>query len=270
MKGNNTMRRNISPSIAILALAVMLSTTGCASLRSFSVFSTEQEIEIGQKVSADIESQMPLLNDPEVVSYVRRVGGSVASESERRDITYEFKVINDKQTVNAFAVPGGNIYIYTGLLTRLSNEAELAAVLAHETAHIAKRHSMNALTQQVGYGIVLKAVLGNEAAAWQEVIANVVGSLAFLSFSRTDEKEADELGVIYMTKAGYDPQGMVHLLEVFLSLAEREPSAMEIWLSTHPPSSERIELVKNQISEIGTTGGKVGADDYRAMLRRIK
>jgi len=264
------MREFLRSLPGLLAVLVLTVAAGCGSFRDVSIFTTEQEIEIGQKVSADIESQMKMLDNREVVTYVRRVGSRVASKADRQDITYTFNVIDDSKTVNAFAVPGGNIYVYTGLLTRLHSEAELAAVLGHETAHIAQRHSMKALTRQVGFGIMLRAVLGQEPAAWQEIIANVAGNLAFLSFSRTDEKEADALGLEYMHKAGYDPEGMVNLLTVFLDLAQREPTAMEIWLSTHPPSSERIELVKQQISRLGTTGGKVGTDEYARMLRELR
>ncbi|NQT18690.1 MAG: M48 family metalloprotease [Planctomycetes bacterium] len=256
----------------LLLVLVVLSlpyAAGCAHLRDISMFSTQQEVELGQRVSEEVETEVRLLNNPVILNYVREVGAKVASKARRQDVVYVFKIIDDVGQVNAFAVPGGNIYIFSGLLARMESEAELAAVLGHETAHIAERHSMEALTRQVGFSVVISALLGEQAAAWQKILADVTSTMTTLKFSREDEKEADVLGLEYMYSAGYDARGMVNLLELFLELYEREPSVVEEWLSTHPPSSKRIRIVKDLISEHNMHGGRMGVPEYEAKMRAI-
>lgn len=256
--------------LLVLMILSLSCAAGCASLRDISIFTTEQEVELGQRVSEEVEAEVTLLNDPVILNYVREVGAKVASKAERQDIVYVFKVIDDVGQVNAFAVPGGNIYVFSGLLARMDSEAELAAVLGHETAHIAERHSMEALTRQVGFNIMVSALLGEEAAAWQELLANVSSTMAILKFSRKDEEESDELGLEYMHSAGYDARGMVDLLELFLELSQSEPSAIEVWLSTHPASSERIRIVKELIHKHNLRGGRMGVPEYLAKMKAIK
>ena len=256
--------------LLVAMAACSLAAPGCAALRDISIFSTAQEVELGQRVSEEVEAEMPLLNDPRIVGYVRQVGAKVASKAVRQDVVYTFKVIDDPNQANAFAVPGGNIYIFSGLLARMDSEAELAAVLGHETAHIAERHSMEALTRRVGYGVMLQAVLGDNAAAWEQILADVGGTLVFLKFSRADEEEADVLGLEYMFNAGYNAQGMVDLLELFVELSQRELSAIEMWLSTHPDSRERVEIVKGLIEEYSLEGGETGAAEYKRMVAKLR
>jgi len=252
------------------AFLVLLMAAGCGSLRNFSIFTTEQEVELGRRVSEELEAEVELLDDPAIVGYVQAIGAKVAARAWRQDITYEFKVIDDPEQANAFAIPGGHIYIFTGLLIRMDSEMELAAVLGHEAAHIAERHSMEALTRQVGLNLILAALTGEEAAAWQELLADVGTTLAFAKFSRQDEKEADELGLIFMYSAGYDPQGMVDLLELFVELAERELSVIELWLSSHPGTKQRVKMVKDLIREFNLYGGKTGKTEYLAVMKKLK
>jgi len=240
---------------AVLILAAFVS--GCAQFRDISLFSTQEEVELGMNVAEQVESEMTLLEDPQVIGYVRTVGARVAAQAERQDIEYVFNVIDAPDQINAFAIPGGWIYIFTGLLKEMQTEAELAAVLAHEVGHIAERHSMEQLTRQFGFSIVVNALLGEEAAAWQAILAQASSGLLMLRFSRDDERQADELGVQYIYAAGY--------------MQEYEPSKVEQWLSTHPISSERIRLVKEQIEEQNLqTTGTVGREGYQNMIRRLR
>ena len=264
------MRNPRNMTLFVLALLSLSAAGGCGSLRDVSIFTTEQEVELGQRVSEQIEAEATLLEDPVILAYVREVGARVASKAERQDVTYVFKVIDDPEQVNAFAVPGGNIYILTGLLARMDSEAELAAVLGHEAAHIAEHHSMEALTRQVGFSVMAQALLGEEAAAWQAILADVGSNLASLKFRREDEKESDALGLEYMFDAGYDPDGMVNLLELFAELSEGDMSVISAWLSTHPPSPERVRLVKELIRRHNMHGGRIGAPEYKAKMKRIK
>jgi len=263
------MLRSSRGALPAMIAVIALGAAGCAGFRNISIFTIEEEIELGRRISEEIESKVKLLNDPAIVDYVRHVGAKVASRSERRDVVYVFKVIDDIGQVNAFAVPGGFIYVFTGLLARMESEAELAAVLGHETAHVAERHSMEALTREVGFNLMVQALLGEKAAAWQELLANVTHTMAFLKFSREDEKEADEKGLVYMFGAGYDPQGMIDLLELFIELSDTEPSVIEEWLSTHPACRQRVRDVQALIRKYHLHGGKMREAEYKARMRKI-
>jgi len=254
----------------LLAALVMIGAGGCQSARNFSFFSTAQEVEIGKQVSTEVEQQNKLLADPAVVNYVSQVGEKVAAKATRQDVDYAFKVIDNPKEINAFAVPGGNIYVYSGLLTQMKTESELAAVLGHEVAHISQRHSMKALTRQATFELVLSVVLGENAPAWQSTLADIGGSLTFLKFSRADETEADREGLSYMYNAGYDPQGMVDLLTMFTTLQQNEPSKIQVFLSSHPAPQERVGEVKGLIKTGNLDGGIVNARQYEAAVKSIR
>lgn len=254
----------------LMAISVVLAASGCQSMRNFTVFNTAQEQEFGKQITQEVETQNKLITDPAVAGYVSMVGEKVAAKAERQDVDYTFKVIDSPQEVNAFAVPGGAVYVYSGLLTRMKSESELAAVLAHEVAHIDKRHSMAALTRQSGFELLTSVVFGEQTPAWQSAAAGLVGNVTFLKFSREDEKQADAVGLNFMTNAGYDPQGMVNLLTMFTTLEATEPSAIQSFLSSHPAPKERIAIVKNLIQTENLQGGTVNASQYQAAVKSIR
>jgi len=254
----------------LLAALVMIGASGCQSARSINIFTTAQEVEIGRQVSAEVEQQNKLLADPAVVNYVSQVGEKVAAKATRQDVDYAFKVIDNSKEINAFAVPGGNVYVYSGLLTQMKTESELAAVLGHEVAHISLRHSMRTLTKQAGFDLLLAVVLGENAPAWQSTLGNLVGNVTFLQFSKDDESDADEEGLSYMYNAGYDPQGMVDLLTLFTTLQQKEPSKIEVFLSSHPAPKERVGEVKELIRNGNLSGGIVNAQQYQAAVKSIR
>lgn len=250
--------------IWLIALAVVLSSAiGCAvspitGERELMLFSDAQEIELGKNADPDIRWQFGgVYRDPQLSAYVDSVGQRVAAVSHRTNITYHFTVV-DSSVVNAFALPGGYIYITRGLLVLLENEAQLASVLGHEAGHVNARHGVKRLQSILGFNVLL-AVLDQVASGgenyqkWRGVI-KTTSSVAFatvsLGYSRKDEFQADELGTTYAYKGGYDPEGMIQLLEILKSMHDREPSAVEEFFSSHPRSSARIEAVENQISQI--------------------
>ncbi|HUW30582.1 MAG TPA: M48 family metallopeptidase [Planctomycetota bacterium] len=254
----------------LLAAFVMIGAAGCQSARNFTIFSTAQEVEIGQQVSAEIERQNRMLADPAVVGYVSQVGAKVAAKAARQDVTYSFKVIDSPNQINAFAVPGGNIYIYSGLLRQMKTESELAAVLGHEVAHISLRHSMKRLTRQTGFELVLAVVLGENSPAWQSTVGKLVGNVAFLQFSKAEEEDADRDGLTFMYNAGYDPHGMVNLLTMFTTLQQSEPSKIEVFLSSHPAPQERVGIVKKLITTENLDGGIINENEYESVIKKLK
>ncbi|MBN2070310.1 MAG: M48 family metalloprotease [Candidatus Krumholzibacteriota bacterium] len=249
-------------------LAGGCATTGINS-GQVNLISSPEEVQMGKEFSVEIEKQFEIYDDPEVSGYVQRVGNRLVQVCDRRDIEYHFAVIN-KDELNAFALPGGYIYIYTGLLSELDDEAQLAGVLAHEIGHVASRHSTERLTAMYGYQILSSLILGDNPGQMAQLVSNIFSTGGFLAYSRTNEFEADRLGSKYSNSAGYDPNGIVELLGKLHSTEEREPGKLEELLSTHPPTSDRIARTKTIVASFGDTSGKErSAARYQEMKRSL-
>ncbi len=254
--------------LATVITLVLLFTNGCATMGgpSLSIISPQEEIRLGRELSTEIEKQEPVLNNPALNQYITEIGKRVAAQTQRPDIPYTFKII-DKDEVNAFALPGGPVYVYTGLLKQADNEAELASVLGHEVAHVVARHSAQQMTREFGYSLLASILLGENPNAAASVAANVGGSLGMLKFSRDDEIEADRLGLHYMFNAGYHPNAMTDFLTKLGKLEKSNPSRVLNLLSTHPLSQARINTVNREIATL-PPGRPVDfyADRYRRII----
>lgn len=236
--------------IVLLAVAVPLqacSTNPATGKQQFTaLMSPQQENQVGAEEHENVVKQFGLYDDPKLTQYVRNIGAKVTKNTERPDVQYKFYVI-DSPIVNAFALPGGYIYVSRGLLALANNEAQLAAVLSHEAGHITGRHSAERYSRGVvtslGSGI-LGAVIGSQAAA--EAL-NTGASLYLSSYSRTQENEADSLGLRYMSDAGYKPEEMVNFLSALQAqsglearLAGKSGDNFN-YFSTHPATSDRVQ-----------------------------
>jgi len=246
--------------LIVIPALLMFIIAGCAinpvtGKKELMVFSNEQEISFGTEADPDIRWQFGgTYGDSQLTDYVNSVGQKVASVSDRANIPYHFAVV-DSSDVNAFALPGGYVYITRGLLVRLENEAQLASVLGHEIGHVNARHSMKRMQQTLGFSMVM--IILDQAAGgsqkyqeWRGLIktgSSVAFSAVALGYGRDNELQADSLGTEFANKAGYDPQGMVQLLEILKSLNEREPSSVEEFFMSHPRTSIRIKEVNKEI-----------------------
>lgn len=210
------------------------------------LMSPSQEVQVGAQEHSKIVKQFGLVEDPRIVSYVRTIGQKVSQNTERPEVRYQFFVL-DTPMVNAFAVPGGYVYVARGLMALANNEAELAAVLAHEVGHITARHSAERYSQSVvtNLGVGLIGALAGTPGAGQA--AGFGGELFLKGYSRAQENEADMLGLRYMAQAGYDTQAMVDFLgslrahtALDAQINDRQ-NRMPTYLSTHPETQERIE-----------------------------
>ena len=256
----NSHIKKIAP-VVLAAVLVGCATSGI-NKGDINLISSAEEVAMGQEFAAEIETQFEIYGDPGVTAYVQSVGDRVSVISHRNDIQYHFAVI-EKDEMNAFALPGGYIYIYTGLMKVLDNEAQLAAVLAHEVGHVTARHATERLTAMYGAQIAMALLLGNNPQEYQVLIANIFTTTGFLAYSRANEFEADRLGTSYTSLAGYDPEGMAELLGKFVDTEEREPSKLEEWLSTHPPSRDRIQKVEILAASLPMAGvGERNASRY--------
>ncbi|TET80061.1 peptidase M48 [candidate division TA06 bacterium] len=255
--------------LVLLLALVGCVTTGPKGKKSFIFISTSQEVDIGKQVAADVESKERVLGDSQVQSYVNNIGQKLVSVCDRKDIRYSFKVL-DNDEINAFACPGGFIYVYKGLLKTMNSEAELAAVLGHEIAHVVARHSIKKLQQVYGISLLIKVALGEKGKAVQNVVGAAVG-LVLMGYGRDNEFEADEYGTLYQYGARYNPDGMVQLLGLFKSMEKNPPGTLEKLLSTHPPTSERITRVEKQVDGFGEGAKSLpyGESEYAAIKARL-
>lgn len=215
--------------------------------RTYTLLSTEQEIEIGKRIVPHvIKEYNGLYPDREVQQYVRDLGFRVAKESPRK-VSYEFYVLNSP-VINAFALPGGPVFVTKGLLSILESESELVGVLAHEVGHITARHHAKFLEKTFGINMLLNilniALYGSDQGALVMELAKISAALLKLKFSRDQENEADSLGVRLTYQAGYDPRGIISVFRKFKELERGRPVE---WLSTHPLPETRIKNVETMI-----------------------
>lgn len=202
--------------------------------------SREKEMQIGRQLALEVEQQAKLIDDPIITEYINRVGQNVVLHSDAK-IPFTIKVI-DSDEVNAFALPGGFFFVNKGLILAADNEAEIAGVMAHEIAHVAARHAMEnaGKGQFLGYGILAGLILtGGIAGTILQNTAGLGQALAFFSFSRGAESEADMLGVQYLYAAGYDPTAMSTMFEKLASKNKKKPGTLSKLFSTHPQSVDR-------------------------------
>lgn len=249
MQGSSRTR-NVT-ALGILAAALLsLGLGGCATMGinqgQMNIISTDEEVKLGQEMSVEVAKQYPIYDNAAVTAYVQVVGDRIVQASDRQDIAYHVAVI-DKNEVNAFSLPGGYVYVYTELMKTADDEAELAAVIAHEVGHVAARHSTERLTAEYGYQFIAGLVLGENPNAAAKLVSDLAATGGFLKYSRDDEYEADLLGAKYVHAAGYDPQAVVDFLEKLQALEASEPTKFETWLMTHPVTSDRLARVRAEV-----------------------
>lgn len=215
-------------------------------------FTEEEEIALGARAfQPAVQEQGGFYMDPELEEYVKAVGMRIAFVSHRPNLKYQFRVLNTS-VPNAFAVPGGFIVINRGLLVTLGSEAEMAAVLAHETGHVTAKHSLAAYQRAIAGNVLLSGVsivAGGDAGVL--ALGNITANLLQSGFSREQEREADALGIDYMVKAGYSPEGMIRLQELFWTKFEggKNPAWIEGIFRTHPFSKERLENTRAKVAK---------------------
>jgi predicted Zn-dependent protease len=235
-------------------------------------YSVDKEMAWGKQLAEEVSRESKIDDDPILTEYVNRVGQNLVRNSDAK-VPFTFKVI-DGEELNAFALPGGYVFVYTGLIKLASEEDEFAGALAHEIAHVAARHmTCRASEQQLARaaGVVPGILLGGWGGLAARQAANAAIPMTFLSFSRHDEAEADYLGVQYMYAAGYDPTGAVSILEKLDALQKTQPHSVERVFATHPMDSDRINKTEEEIQKILPAREEyvVTTSEYRDMRERL-
>lgn len=221
--------------------------------RQLSFISEGEEIQMGREYDPQIVQSLGLYPDSAVQRYVRGLGEQLAAVSERPNLPWTFRVLDDP-TVNAFAVPGGFVYITRGIMSHLTSEAQLVGILGHEIGHVTARHSVNQMSRQqlaqlgLGVGMILSetvASVGDIAAAGIQVLS--------LRFSRDDESQSDELGIRYMRRLDYDPRELASVMRMLQRSGELQQGGGRVpeWLSTHPDPANRVQDIRRIVAESG-------------------
>ncbi|MBI5118217.1 M48 family metalloprotease [Candidatus Poribacteria bacterium] len=261
------------PVVLVFLIALSLAATACETtgmnVGQINFVSPEEEIRLGKNVAAEVEKKERVLQNPALTAYVDEIGRRIVAQTERPGIPYTFKVIDNDKDVNAFSLPGGPVYVNTALLKYADNEAELAAVIGHEVAHVVARHATEQMTKAFGLELLAEIALGNNPNAAAQMGADIAGSLGMLKFSRNDELEADRLGLRYMFEAGYSPNAMTTFLEKLGNLEKEHPSRVATLFSSHPVSQQRVDALRREISML-PPGRSVGyyAERYREIIDR--
>jgi len=240
--------------------------------KGLNFYSIEKEIALGRQLAQEVERQAKIVDDPLISEYVNRVGQNLVRNSDAK-VPFTFKVIEGPE-LNAFALPGGYVFVYTGLIRVADEEDEFAGALAHEIAHVAARHMTRQMTkgQLANLGTIpLRVLLGGWAGYAARQGAGVAIPMTFLSFGRRDEAEADYLGMQYLYAAGYDPNGAISIFEKLEALDRQKTGLVSRLFATHPRDSERIERAQEEIQAILPSRSEyvVTTSDYSAMRARL-
>ena len=266
-----SFRRAAAAALAAVAVTVWPScaTNPATGGKQIALVSEAQEKQMGQQADQEVAGAIGLYDDSDLQAYVQRIGNEMAARSERPALNWTFRLVDDP-AVNAFALPGGYVYVTRGLMSYLTSEAELAAVMGHEIGHITARHTVSQISkaQLANIGLAVGMILRPELQSLGG-LAEAGLSLLFLKYSRDAERQADDLGLRYVTRVGYDPRPMA---DVFTTLervsAVESKGRVPGWLSTHPDPGDRRTRIGQQIAGLAQPPGTRG-DDRADYLRRI-
>jgi predicted Zn-dependent protease len=249
-----------------------LLTCGCAINKSevggFNLISVSEEKNLGDQFAQEVEKQHQVVHDPDVQALVDRVGHRLLTGARKVDFPYTFKVVKD-DSVNAFALPGGHVYINTGLIKAAQSEDELAGVMAHEINHVVARHSTQQMTKQYGYELIASLLLGQNAGTLTKLATELFGQAGSMYYSREMESQADFLGVETMYKAGYDPHGMETFFEKLEAIGQKDPGKIARFFASHPQTADRIKDVREEISKLPPKHYLPPSDDFQQAKARL-
>jgi predicted Zn-dependent protease len=229
----------------LIGVAITCSLVACG-------ISQQQEVQMGVEYATQINAQLPIVQDPELNRYVNVLGDSIARLTSRGNLDWHFFIVDAKE-VNAFAVPGGFVYVNRGLIERADRMDELAGVLGHEIGHVVRRHTVKQMEKAQGANVgvtlacILTSVCNSQVAG---AAINIAGGAVFARFSRQDEAEADQEGFNNVVRAGISPEGMVTMFEKLLAERRSRPGSVDAWFRTHPLEEDRIAAIQARINQL--------------------
>ncbi len=253
----------LQSALALLLVGLAAALSGCATFSraaADTLVPVAEENRLGREVAREIDSQLTFHSNEEVQRYVSDLGRQILRHVDNvpAGINFTFQVVDDPTTINAFAIPGGGIYVYTGLMRAMDNEAELVAVLSHEIAHVTRRHIAQRLVAAYGAQRVSNAALGNDPGLIGTLTATVIGQGFLLRYSRDQERDADEIGFGYMVSANYNPEAFI----TFFRKLEGGPTPPTL-ISSHPPPAQRIQYLTQMIRELPQRPTRTEAERFQ-------
>ena len=256
--------RITNPFCIFITIAIVLFLQACAinpatNKMELMLVSENQEFGIGQGVDKQVREEMGIyLEKPELTKFIKETAENIGKKSHRPDIVYRAEIV-DTPDFNAFAVPGGFVYVHRGLLERINSVDELASVMGHEIAHVSARHSASQMTKQQILNIGLAGasiVVGDSIQKFGDIL-NMGSVLAFSKFSRDDEREADYLGIHYMVDAGFNPTGAIEAMKTIQRISDAAPGSLDVWFMTHPPTSERVTALSHELNVLASKNPEI-------------
>ena len=253
-----------------MIIGIFLAFSACDEEGNLNFFTLEQDVEFGEEFHAQLltnTTEYPIISEaaaPEAYTHIKRIRDALLQSENIRykdEFTWDVYIIDNDEVLNAFCVPGGKMYFYTGIIKYLENEAQFAGVMAHEMAHADKRHSTNTMTKSYGFTVLLNALLGDDPSVLAGIAADLALGLGELKFSRDHEYEADEFAVKYTNDASgendYFPKGIA---DFFIKMGTQTTSLE--FLSTHPDPGNRVDAINVVWTDLGSPTGEDYADRY--------
>lgn len=253
-------------SLSVVVALLLLGSCGSSGAVGGGSISLDEEWQLGNQMAAQIAQQVHIVNDPQADAYLRKIGEQLHAQTPTAvaNRPFEFEIVDDP-SVNAFSIPGGHIYVNSGLIGTAGKADELAAVLAHEISHVVARHVIKEAEKQQQISVLSSILLGQNAGALQTLVGQVLAGGAMARFSRADEKEADDKGLDLMTKAGFDPHGMLDFFQRLLALQQSGNSAVSRFFADHPGTQDRIDDINGKIGKMSKTAGIVDEPEFQAI-----
>ncbi len=274
---NHMKIKEIFNGVTVIAFLSVFTYFGCSG--GLNVYSTQDDITLGNKIKAEIAknpNEYPVLNDATLKNYVQGIVNKIVSSPviKNRVFKYEVTIIKDDKTVNAFCIPGGAMYVYTGLMKYIDDEATLAGIMGHEITHADHRHSTQQMTKQYGVETAAAILLGENSASWVQIAANIGSNLVFLRFSRDDETDADKNSFYALNSIPgkpWHPGAIKYFMRKTLQKTGKTSELEKLFL-THPPSEDRLAAIealekKEKLAAPTETNlNRANYQKYRAML----
>ncbi len=267
------MRKFIS---VFFTFSFLLIFNSCDKNKNIVLFSIQDDVKLGQQVSAEIESHpatypvLSMTEYPEAYTYLNDIVNDILNSGKvvyRDEFAWDVKIIHDDEILNAFATPGGFIYVYTGLIKYLESEDHLAGVIGHEIAHADLRHGSRNLQTQYGISFLLGLILGENPGSLEQIAGQVAGTLAGLTYSRNFESEADDNSVIYLAETNYACNGAAGFFRKIQD--EGQCNANFVWLSTHPDPCDRIESIDQKAGDEQCSTTELAPPSYQDFINSL-